>query len=76
MAHSSRRRSLPPRAFGQKAELLLLAKNWSAQLDGKEHHRRAALWRAERAGQSAGSLFENVLTVMSRSRSSTSPDDE
>lgn len=27
---------------------------------GEKHHRRAALWHAERAGQGAGPLFENV----------------
>ena len=30
--------------------------NWT----GEKHHRRTALWRAERAGQSVGPLFENI----------------
>ena len=30
--------------------------NWT----GEKHHRRTALWNAERAGQSAGPLFEHV----------------
>lgn len=44
----------------KKAELLLLAKAGALNWTGEKHHRRAALWHAERAGQSAGPLFENV----------------
>lgn len=44
----------------KKAELLLLAKAGAFNWTGEKHHRRAALWHAERAGQSAGPLFENV----------------
>ena len=44
----------------RKAELALLAKAGAFNWTGKTHDRRAALWRAERAGQSAGPLFENV----------------
>jgi error-prone DNA polymerase len=44
----------------RKAELTLLAKAGAFNWTGKKHDRRTALWRAERAGQSAGPLFENV----------------
>jgi len=44
----------------RKAELSLLAKAGAFNWTGEKHHRRTALWRAERAGQSAGPLFENV----------------
>ncbi|HSC56289.1 MAG TPA: OB-fold nucleic acid binding domain-containing protein, partial [Nitrospira sp.] len=44
----------------RKAELTLLAKAGAFNLTGKKHDRRTALWRAERAGQSAGPLFENI----------------
>ena len=44
----------------RKAELTLLAKAGAFNWTGEKHHRRTALWRAERAGQSAGPLFENV----------------
>jgi error-prone DNA polymerase len=40
--------------------LILLAKAGALNWTGEKHHRRTALWRAERAGQSAGPLFENV----------------
>lgn len=44
----------------RKAELVLLAKAGACNWTGEKHDRRAALWRAERAGQSAGPLFENA----------------
>ncbi|HEU5403658.1 MAG TPA: error-prone DNA polymerase [Terriglobales bacterium] len=44
----------------RKAELALLAKTGAFNWTGKKHDRRTALWRAERAGQSAGPLFENI----------------
>ena len=44
----------------RKAELALLAKAGAFNWTGKKHDRRTALWRAERAGQSAGTLFENI----------------
>jgi error-prone DNA polymerase len=44
----------------RKAELSLLAKAGAFNWTGEKHHRRTALWRAERAGQSAGPLFEHV----------------
>ncbi len=44
----------------RKAELALLAKTGALNWTGKKHDRRTALWRAERAGQSAGPLFENI----------------
>jgi hypothetical protein len=44
----------------KKAEPLLLAKAGALNWTGEKHHRRAALWHAERAGQRAGPLFENV----------------
>jgi error-prone DNA polymerase len=44
----------------RKPELILLAKAGALNWAGKKHHRRTALWHAERAGQSAGPLFENV----------------
>lgn len=43
----------------RKAELTLLAKSGALNWTGETHHRRTALWRAERAGQNAGPLFEN-----------------
>jgi len=33
---------------------------WSLNWTGEKHHRRTALWYAERAGQCAGPLFENI----------------
>ncbi len=44
----------------RKAELTLLAKAGALNWTGEKHHRRTALWRAERAGQSVGPLFENA----------------
>jgi error-prone DNA polymerase len=44
----------------RKVELALLAKAGAFNWTGEKHDRRTALWRAERAGQSAGPLFENV----------------
>jgi error-prone DNA polymerase len=44
----------------KKAELTLLAKAGTFNWTGEKHHRRTALWNAERAGQSAGPLFEHV----------------
>jgi error-prone DNA polymerase len=44
----------------RKTELSLLAKVGALNWTGETHHRRAALWRAERAGQSVGPLFANV----------------
>jgi error-prone DNA polymerase len=44
----------------RKAELLLLAKAGAFNWTGAKHHRRTALWRAERAGENAGALFEHV----------------
>lgn len=44
----------------KKAELTLLAEAGAFNWTGKKHHRRAALWHAERAGQGAGPLFENI----------------
>ena len=44
----------------RKAELTLLAKAGAFNWTGEKHHRRTALWRAERAGQSVGPLFENI----------------
>jgi error-prone DNA polymerase len=44
----------------RKAELTLLAKAGAFNWTGKKHDRRTALWRAERAGQSVGPLFENI----------------
>jgi error-prone DNA polymerase len=44
----------------KKAELTLLAKAGAFNWTGEKHHRRTALWNAERAGQSAGPLFEHV----------------
>ena len=44
----------------RKAELVLLAKAGAFNWTGGNHHRRTALWRAERAGQNAGPLFENI----------------
>lgn len=43
-----------------KVELTLLAKAGALNWTGEKHHRRAALWHTERAGQSAGPLFENI----------------
>jgi error-prone DNA polymerase len=43
-----------------KMELALLAKVGAFNWTGEKHHRRTALWRAERAGQSAGPLFANI----------------
>ncbi|WP_353067690.1 DNA polymerase III subunit alpha [Tunturiibacter psychrotolerans] len=44
----------------KKPELALLAKAGAFNWTGEKHHRRTALWNAERAGQSAGPLFENI----------------
>ncbi len=44
----------------KKSELTLLAKAGAFNWTGEKHHRRIALWNAERAGQYAGPLFENV----------------
>lgn len=44
----------------RKAELALLAKAGAFNWTGEKHDRRTALWRAERAGQSVGPLFENI----------------
>jgi error-prone DNA polymerase len=44
----------------RKPELILLAKAGALNWTGEKHHRRTALWRAERAGEPAGPLFENV----------------
>jgi error-prone DNA polymerase len=44
----------------KKLELALLAKAGAFNWTGEKHHRRTALWNAERAGQSAGPLFENI----------------
>ena len=44
----------------KKTELTLLATAGAFNWTGEKHHRRTALWHAERAGQIAGSLFENV----------------
>jgi len=41
----------------RRAELTLLAKIGAFNWTGEKHHRRTALWRAERAGQSVGPLF-------------------
>jgi error-prone DNA polymerase len=44
----------------RRAELTLLARVGALNWTGDKHHRRTALWRAERAGQTVGPLFENV----------------
>lgn len=44
----------------RKVDLALLATVGACNWTGEKHDRRTALWRAERAGQSAGPLFENV----------------
>lgn len=44
----------------RKAELAMLAKVGAFNWTGEKHHRRTAIWRAERAGLSAGPLFEHV----------------
>jgi error-prone DNA polymerase len=44
----------------RKPELILLAKAGALNWTGEKHHRRTALWRAERAGQAVGPLFENI----------------
>ena len=44
----------------KKTELTLLATAGAFNWTGEKHHRRAALWHAERAGQGAGPLFENI----------------
>ena len=44
----------------RRGELTLLAKVGAFNWTGEKHHRRTALWRAERAGQSVGPLFEDV----------------
>jgi error-prone DNA polymerase len=41
-------------------ELSLLAKAGAFNWTEEKHDRRTALWRAERAGQSGGPLFENI----------------
>jgi len=42
----------------KKPELTLLAKAGAFNWTGEKHHRRTALWNAERAGQAAGPFFE------------------
>ena len=44
----------------KKPELTLLAKAGAFNWTGEKHHRRTSLWNAERAGQSAGPLFQNI----------------
>jgi error-prone DNA polymerase len=44
----------------RRIELTLLAKVGAFNWTGEEHHRRTALWRAERAGQSVGPLFATI----------------
>ncbi|WP_433984832.1 OB-fold nucleic acid binding domain-containing protein [Tunturiibacter empetritectus] len=44
----------------KKGELVLLAKAGAFNWTGEKHHRRTALWYAERAGQNAEPLFENI----------------
>jgi error-prone DNA polymerase len=44
----------------RKNELTLLASVGALNWTGQTHDRRAALWRAERAGQEAGPLFANI----------------
>jgi error-prone DNA polymerase len=44
----------------KRTELTLLAKAGAFNWVGEKHHRRTALWRAERAGQSAKPLFEKI----------------
>jgi len=44
----------------RRTELTLLAKTGAFNWTGEKHHRRTALWRAERAGQSVGPLFANT----------------
>jgi error-prone DNA polymerase len=44
----------------RRTELTLLATVGAFNWTGQKHHRRIALWRAGRAGQSIGSLFENI----------------
>ena len=45
----------------KKSELILLAKAGALNWTGEKRHRRAALWHAERAGQSVGPLFESLM---------------
>jgi len=44
----------------RRTVLTLLAKAGAFNWTGEKHHRRTALWRVERAGQSVGPLFENI----------------
>ena len=44
----------------RKNELILLAEAGAFNWTGKKHDRRTALWRAERAGQSVGPLFQDI----------------
>jgi error-prone DNA polymerase len=44
----------------RRTELTLLAKAGAFNWTGVKHHRRTALWSAERAGQSVGPLFEDI----------------
>ncbi len=44
----------------RRTELTLLAKTGALNWTGEKHHRRTALWRAERAGRSVGPLFANI----------------
>jgi error-prone DNA polymerase len=46
--------------FIRKAELILLAKAGAFNWTGEKHHRRTALWRAERSRQNVGPLFANI----------------
>ncbi len=47
----------------RRTELTLLAKVGAFNWIGEKHHRRTALWRAERAGQSVGPLFANIPDI-------------
>lgn len=44
----------------RRAELTLLAKTGALNWTGEKHHRRTALWRAERAGQNVRPLFGSI----------------
>jgi error-prone DNA polymerase len=44
----------------RKAELTLLARAGAFNWTGEKHHRRTALWRTGRAGQSVGPLFASI----------------
>jgi error-prone DNA polymerase len=51
---------LQRRVPSTRTELALLAKAGALNWMGEKHYRRTALWRAERAGQSVGPLFDNI----------------